>query len=86
MKIGTSQSNSTTPKRRPTTFNGNLNQILDFQGPRYALLAASGSIDVTFPISGSDSGLVQRTWAMEQQKGAAERGAIQSQRDRTSAA
>ena len=27
------------------TFNGNLNLILDFQGPRYGLLAASGSVD-----------------------------------------
>ena len=41
---------------------------------------------VTFPISGYDSGLVQGEWAMEQQRGADERGAIRSPRDRTSAA
>ena len=46
----------------------------------------SGTKTVIFPLSGSDSGLVQGTWATERQKGAAERGAIQSQLDRTSAA
>jgi hypothetical protein len=66
--------------------------LIGLMGYTFARVGAAGcgsmkkAASVTFPISGSDSGLVQDEWAREQQRGADERGAIRSRRGHTFAA